>query len=125
MPDLKTAAINVAVLLMFINAGPNLLLASGVAEDMGIDPSVSGGEQIDRANEEMRSIEPTGGFASTLFQLYTSVTGPVKVLMEVVFGGWLILASVGVPSWLVTFIFAPQYLLIGGTVIYVLAGRRL
>lgn len=125
MAELKTVAINVTVLLMFINGAPNLLLASGVADDMGIDPSVQGDETIAGANQAMSNIEPSGGFAGTLFQLYNSVTGPVKAMMEILFGGWLILTSVGLPSWLTSFIFIPQYLVVGGTIIYVLAGRLL
>lgn len=125
MADLKAVAINVTVLLMFVNGAPNLLIASGVAEDMGIDPSVSGDQPIGNANEELQDIEVSGGFASTLFALYASVTGPVKVLLEVIAGGPIILASVGVPGWLLDFVFLPQYLIIGGTIIYVLAGRRL
>lgn len=125
MADLKAVAINVTVLLMFVNGAPNLLIASGVAEDMGIDPSVSGDQAIGNANEELQDIEVSGGFASTLFALYASVTGPVKVLLEIIAGGPIILASVGVPGWLLDFVFLPQYLIIGGTIIYVLAGRRL
>lgn len=125
MVELKTVALNVAILLMFLNAGPNLLLASGVAADMGFDPSVSGGDAIDDANENVRNVEASGGFGDTLFGLYTTVTGPVRAVMSIVTGGPIMLISAGVPGWLVDFIFVPQYLIVGGTIIYVLAGRLL
>lgn len=125
MPQLKTVAINVTVILIFLNAGPSALVASGFAEDAGITPSVSGDKSIDEANTAMQNVEVSGGFASTLFALYTSVTGPVRAVMGILFGGPVILISAGVPGWLVDFIFAPQYLIVGATIIYVLAGRRL
>jgi len=125
MVELKTIAINTTILLMFLNAGPGLLIASGVAEDMGIDPAVSGSDSIDAANQDVRDIQASGGFGDTLFSLYTTVTGPLRAVMGIVLAGPLMLISAGVPGWLVDFIFVPQYLIVGGTIIYVLAGRRL
>jgi len=125
MAELKAVAINVTVLLMFLNGAPNLLIASGVAEDLGIDPSVQGGEDIAAANDAMSNIQASGGLGQTLFQLYTSVTGPVQSVLGILFGGWIMLSSIGIPSWLTTFLFVPQYLIMGGTTIYVLAGRVL
>jgi len=125
MPELKAVAINLTILLMFLNAGPSMLVASGVAEDWGIDPTVSGDETIDDANEAVRHIEASGGFGETLFGLYTTVTSPIRAVMDIVTAGPTTLQSAGVPSWLVAFIFVPQYLIVGGTIIYVLAGRLL
>ncbi len=125
MVQLKTVAIGTTIFLLFLNAGPAALVASGVAADWGIDPAVSGGGSIDQANEDMRNIEASGGFGDTLFGLYTTVTGPVRTLLSVVTAGPTMLASAGVPGWLVGFMFAPQYLIVGGTIIYVLAGRAL
>lgn len=125
MVELKTVAVSVVVLMIFLNAGPGVLMASGVAADWGIVPSVSGGQSIDSGNQAMQNIEASGGFGQTLFGLYTTVTGPFKTLLGVVTAGPIMLASIGLPGWLVTFIFAPQYLIVGGAVIYVLAGRLL
>lgn len=122
---LKDKAIFIVVFMFFLHAVPGLLLASGVAADMGIDPAISGGEGIDQANNELRDIEPSGGFAATLFTLYTSVTGPVKTLLDVLLGAEMMFIGLGVPSWLIAFVFAPKFIILGGGVIYVLAGRRL
>jgi hypothetical protein len=121
----KNAAVNVAVFLMFVNGAAGLLTASGTAADLGVTPQVSGDGQIADANDAMENIKITGGFASTLYALYTSVTGPAKAVVGLVFGGPIILASVGVPSWLLEFLFIPQYVVVGGTVIYVLTQRSL
>lgn len=123
--DLKNIAVNVAVFLMFINASSGVLVASGTAADMGINPAISGDQAVGNANSATQSIEVSGGFASTLFALYTSVTGPAKAIVGLVFGGPIILGSVGIPGWLLTFVFVPQYVVVGGAIIYVLAGRVL
>lgn len=125
MVELKSVAINVTVLLMFLNGAPGVMVASGTAADLGIVPDVSGDGAIDDANENIRNVEASGGFGDTLFGLYTTVTGPVRAVLGIVAGGPIMLVSAGVPGFIVDFIFLPQYLVVGGTIIYVLAGRLL
>jgi hypothetical protein len=125
MVELKTVAVNVAVLLLFLNGSGGVLVASGTAGDLGVTPSVSGDQAVSDANQAAQDIKVSGGFASTLFALYNSVTGPARQIVGLVFGGPIILASIGIPGWLLDFIFLPQYFVVGGTVLYTLAGRRL
>jgi len=121
---LKDKAIAIVVFLVFLNAVTNLVFASGMAADQGINPSISGGQNVDNANQAMSEITVSGGFAYTLFALYTSVTGPIRTVMGLLFGGEIMFISLGVPGWLVAFLFAPKYFVFGGTIIYALAGRR-
>lgn len=125
MADLKSIAINFAIIFMLLSAVPNLVVASGLAEDWGVDPALSGSGDVSEANDALADVQPTGGFASTLFQLYSSVTGPVRVVMDLLIGGEMLFISMGIPNWVTTFVFLPKYLIAGGTIIYVLAGRRL
>jgi hypothetical protein len=125
MVALKDIAINTTVFLMFVNASAGVMVASGTAADMGVAPSIGGDEAISDANTQMQEIEASGGFASTLYGLYTSVTGPVQAVVGLIGGGPIILASVGVPNWLLQFIFVPQYLVVGGAIIYTLTSRAL
>lgn len=125
MVEMKDVAMNVVILMLFINGVPNLLLASGVAADLGIDPAVSGDQAIKEGNNAMQNVKVDGGFASTLFTLYTSVTGPVRTVMAILFGAPVMLASIGIPSWVLSFLFLPQYMVVGGTVIYMLASRAI
>lgn len=125
MVALKDIAINTTVFLMFVNAAAGLTVASGTAADLGVTPSVSGDTSIDNANNAVQDIEVSGGFAATLYGLYTSVTGPVQAVVGLIGGGPIILASVGVPGWLLDFVFVPQYLVVGGAIIYTLTQRAL
>lgn len=125
MVELKSIAVTMALLLMFMNAAPGLLIASGVADDWGVNPQVGGDDRVEAANENMSDVRPTGGFASTLFQLYNSAAGTVEALFSIIIGGPLMLLNIGIPSWAVAFVFVPQYVIVGGAMIYVLAGRML
>jgi len=125
MPALKDIAVNVAVFLLFVNGAAGVLTASGTAADLGVTPNIAGDNSIQDANDATSNIQAGGGFGQTLYGLYNSVTGPVKAIVGLVFGGPIILASVGIPSWLLTFTFLPQYFVVGGAVIYSLTQRTL
>jgi len=123
----------VIIFTIFLNAVPGLLVGSGVAEDMGINPSIGGDDKIQAADEKVTGdpndpdqsgIEPTGGFGETLFTLYTSLGGVVQTILGILIGAEIMLISLGLPDWLVLFFFAPKFMLIGAALIYVLAGRR-
>jgi len=123
--EFKSIAMTAVVLLFFLNGTPLLLAQSGVAEDMGIDMSVGGDVKIADANENMSNVQPSGGLAPTLYQLYTSVATTAKTAVDVLTAGKSMFVNLGMPEWLVNFIFMPLYLIIGGTMIYLVAGRRL
>lgn len=125
MVELKAIAVGMAVFLMFFNAAPALMIQSGVAEDWGVQPDIGGDEYVDDANDELSNVEPRGGAASTLFQLYDSAAGTVEALFTIIIGGPLMLASIGIPAWIIGFVFVPQYIVVGSAMIYVLAGRLL
>jgi len=122
---MKDKAMTLVIALIFVNAAANLFVASGLAEDFGHTPAIGGDETIDRASDEMQSVEPTGGFAATLFQLYTSVTGPVKWVVEILFGAELMLYNMQAPNWLINFLLAPKGIIGGAAIIYTLTGRDL
>lgn len=122
--SLKDVAVYVVIFLIFLNAVPALLIGSGVADNMGVDPALADAGVEDK-QKQMKKTDISGGLAGTLFQLYQSVTGPVRAVMQIFFAGPLMFASLGIPIWLTDFVFAPQYLIVGGTIIYMLAGRML
>jgi len=100
------------------------MVASGVSEDIGVDVSVGGNDDVAEANEAASNISPSGGFGDTLFTLYTSLGGTMQAILGLLIGGELMFLSLGIPDWLVVFIFTPKYIIIGAALIYVLAGRR-
>lgn len=113
----------VVIFLLFLNAGAVAIGQAGVAADMGISPVVGGDDAINQANQSASDISAGGGFAGTLFGLFTSAAGTMIDVFAVAFAGPTMLSNLGVPGWMVGFVFTPLYLLVGIDVIYVLTGR--
>ena len=116
----------IVVYLILMNATAGVLAASGVAADLGIGAQPGGGEQVGFVNDKASpdNINPGGGAGGTLFGLFTSVGATLKqVFVMATVGGPMMLSNLGVPVWLVTFIFAPVYLIAGADLLYVYSGR--
>lgn len=111
--------------LIFLNGAAHLLVASGVAADWGIEPSVGGDEELDRVNQTAKKLEPSGGGLSTLFGVFTAVAETGNSIFETITAGPDMIMAAGVPGWLVSFLFRGMYLIIGIDVIYMLSQRRM
>lgn len=112
------------IFLLFLNAGAGAFVASGTAADWGVSPTVGGDDALQQANQSATSIQGDGGFAQTLFGAFAGAANAFEGIFSVVFAGPLMIANLGVPSWLVTFVFAPAYLLVGIDLVYILTQRR-
>jgi hypothetical protein len=116
--------INIAVALILLNAGAGFLIASGVAEDWGVQPDPGGDERITDIEQESQDLETAGG-TETLIGLYNAVAGSFSTLISIVFAAPTMLTNIGVPGFITAFLFAPLYLLVAADTIYVLSGRVL
>ncbi len=117
------ASMEIVLALICLNAAAGLLTASGVAAALDMQPNVGGNEAIDNANQAADNVQAGGGLGDTLFALYGSVTGTLKTIFEVLFYGPIMLTNLGLPSWVVTFLFAPATVVAGADIIYSLTGR--
>ena len=115
---------NIVIFLFLLNASATLLTASGVAGDLGIQPDPGADERIQATEQKMKELEASGGFGATLFLMYISITRVIEGVFGLLFAGPTMLANLGVPSWLLAFVFAPQYLIVGMDVVYLLTGRN-
>lgn len=112
------------VFLFFLNAAAGLLVASGWAGDAGIQPQPGGDTAIEQANSSAAAVQASGGLGQTLYGLFISVSGTFRSIIGAVTAGPVMLANLGVPGWLVGFVFAPMYLFIGIDMMFMLTGRR-
>jgi hypothetical protein len=111
------------VFLVFLNAAAGVLTASGAAADMGVAPTPGGGEQVEQANNSAAQVSPGSGVGETLFALYVTATQTVVDIFGLIFAGPTMLSNLGLPTWLVGFVFAPAYIIAGADIIFVLIGR--
>jgi hypothetical protein len=116
---------NIVLALILLNAAASVGVASGVFADWGIQPDVGGDQLVNETNREAENLSPAGGGGLDLLKLFTqSAQSLRKWAALMLFGGPLMLSNMGIPGWLVGFVFAPAYLIVGADVYYALTGRR-
>lgn len=117
--------VSTQLLLYFIlmNAAANLLVASGVAADWGVEPDVGGDDALIQAQEEAEEARASRGVGSTLFTVFTLAADAVNALYAVVFAGPIMLQNAGVPSLITDFVAAPLQIIVVADVLYALSGR--
>lgn len=112
----------VAIFLLILSSSATAFEASGVAEDWGVEPETGMSDQIAELEAAMAQINPSN-LGSTLFGMYTSVTKVIQIVFNFVLYGPIMFMNLGVPGWLVSLVFAPQYLFVGADIAYTLTGR--
>lgn len=95
----------IVLFLLFFNGGAVMLQASGAADYLGVTPATGGGERLDDVSDELNSYETGNGGGSTLFGLYNTLSQPLEAAFNAIFPGAQMLKNVGVPGYLVTFLF--------------------
>ena len=116
-------SMKIAIVLVFLNSAAELMRTTGIAEAMGVNPEPGAAAKLQEAQEAARNIEPGGGFGETLFALYISLTKTFFAIFEFVFSAPQMLINLGLPTYLVAFLFAPAALVVGRDVAYLLMGR--
>lgn len=116
------ASVKIVVMLMFLNAGAELLRAAGIAQAMGINDPGAAAEMND-ATSSARDITASGGGLDTLYQLYITATQGVSAIFEFVWSGPSMLINIGVPEPIVVFLFAPLAVVVGIDIVYYLTAR--
>lgn len=111
------------VFLVLLNASAGLVTAMGVAGDMGVSPDVGGDQEVQAANETAGQVESGGGFGDTLFGVFASIFNLFGTVFNLVFAGPTMLSNLGIPTPLVTFLFAPMYIIVAADLAYILSGR--
>lgn len=116
-------SMKVTVFLVLLNASAGVVTGMGVAGDMGVDPNVGGGAEVEQANQTAGEVQSGDGFGDTLFSVFASVGGLFGTIFGLVFAGPAMLQNLGIPTPIVTFLFAPMYLIVAADIAYILSGR--
>lgn len=121
--SLREAAITVVLFLVLLNASAVAMNESGLSDNLGVNPNPGGDDEISSANESARNISATGGIGQTLFGALAAVADTFNSIGELIFAGPRMFINLGVPEYIVTFVFAPAYIIVGIAVADILTGR--
>jgi hypothetical protein len=120
----------IIIALLFLNGAATLLMASGIAADVGIAPNPGGDVSIvnsqvaaEGADGPQLSMGPQNASGGTLFGAFLWAFGILSSMVPFVFDGPAMLLALGVPPVLVNFVFIPVYATIGFDMVYLLTGR--
>ena len=92
----------IVIFFVAFNAAAGLMSLSGTADYMGLDPDVSGGEEINAATNEAQSYGTGSPGGSTLSGFYNALASPLEATFNLIFPGFAMLKAF-VPTYLVNF----------------------
>lgn len=118
----KDAAYNITVFGFFVNAAVVAMQASGYFRTLGVELSPL--SSVENINQGLSSFEPSQGIQDTIFAILNVLGGIFGLIPDFLFAFPNIFYQLGVDGWMVTLIFAPQYLLWFAALMYLFSGRR-
>lgn len=116
-------SMHVVVFLAFMDGAAVMLEESGVGDTIGIDTGMTAGDALSEAMDSAGSLSAGGGSASTLYHLFNSVAKSFQAVFEAATAAPQMFMAIGVPGWVVAFLFGPMVLIIGADIYYALTGR--
>lgn len=113
----------ISIMLFAANAAAAFLAEAGSGRVWGIEQETGINylaEDVEAAAQSIGSgplglIDALGGVAVAAISLVTDLT-------EIIFAAPILLNSLGTPSWIVTFVFAPLYIVVAFDIIAIMRG---
>jgi hypothetical protein len=117
--------VSILVFLIFLNGTAGLLTAAGVTDALGVEPAIQDDGALDRAEQSAEKIEPQQdeGALQSFVSVTTGIIEQVQALITAPVAAPLMLNSLGVPSVITGFVFAPMYLIVTVDLIYYITGK--
>jgi len=116
-------SVNIAVILFLLNASAGLMVASGFAEDVGVELDPGAGDELDAVNESSQNVSTGSSIGQTLFGTIAEVAKTAQSIFSIIFIAPIMFQNLGVPSFITAFVFAPMYIYVSVDILNVLTGR--
>lgn len=111
------------IFLMLMNAAAGMMVASGVAEDLNIQPNPGGDTRVNETKQNASQVKAGGGLGSTLFTMYSTVADTLDSIYTLAFYGPEMLENLGVPGFLTDMFNGVLTVIVGADIVYALTGR--
>lgn len=96
----------IVLFLLSFNGAAAMMGAAGAWGYMGIQPD-PGGDKIETdVTQEAQDFDTSQGSGATLFGLYNSLAGVLEAIFNSIYPGAAMLKRIGVPDYLVNWLFA-------------------
>lgn len=118
-------ATQILVFNLFLNGAATVVDASGLAEDLGVNPTTGASRSLQQAAEAGQQISSSSGIAESLFSLVVAAIQTTTALVQASYAAPQMFNNLGFPVWATTFIFAPIYLFGALALVHVATGRGL
>lgn len=115
----------VVIFLIMMNASTGLAVASGFANDAGVQPEACGFDALDDLENSVQQVTANNGLGSTLFGVFAAISSSFKSIWQTATAAPSMMQCIGVPAYITTFVFAPLYLITAVDFAYAMSGRRL
>jgi len=115
--------IAIVVFFIFFNASAILIEVSGTAAAMGVEAPVGITTGLDEATGAVNGLAASNGVGDTLFGSFTAAARTIEVMAKGVFAGPIMLTSAGIPTPIVTFLFAPAGIIVAMDLLHATTGR--
>lgn len=93
--------ITLAIFFISLSLFSGMLSATGVAEDLGLNSRLSGGEAADDAASQAQNVNTGAPTGSTLFGMYNVLSSQLATLLGIFNPGLRMLFNAGVPAFIV------------------------
>lgn len=115
----------VAMFLIWANLVSGAFATAGVCDSWGGCADMGSDRLADQASEDAETVRATQESGSqTMFSLFTSLLSSLLSAAKMAtIGGPLMFLNLGLPQWLVGFIFGPMYVIVAADVVTMLGGR--
>lgn len=110
------------ILLVMANATAFFLISGGVAAVYGISPHTGVDDEVERANESASQIEDEQSVVESVVGTAITAVDSLTGLLSAPFAAPTLALNLGVPGFIVAFVFSPLYIAAGIDLISVIRG---
>lgn len=99
-------SVYIVIALLSMNAAAVMLSSTGVADDLGLQPSTDKPSELEDAERKGEDFDAGSGIGSTLFGLWATLAGVLESIFFAINPAAEMLVRYGVPMFYVSFVFA-------------------
>lgn len=116
----------ILAVMLLMNGTVTVMAASGLSDDLGVTLSPGVSDAMDNVTQEMKDgFSPEVSVTESLISMFVAGLQLLQVLVEGLYALPTMLMNLGFPSWIVTPLMAPLYMLSTLELVYVATGRDL